>query len=98
VVENPGKTLQDDTAKPINLPEHITVREDSSGRPAAVKMVRQKGVAAIIDHWRIDDEWWRRELISRIYYVVILSSGQRMVLFKDLITGVWYRQEHQSNF
>ncbi len=49
-------------------------------------------VAAIDDRWRVDDEWWRSEPISRLYYAVRLASGQRLVLYKDLVSGGWYRQ------
>jgi hypothetical protein len=48
----------------------------------------------IEDRWRIDDEWWRAEPVSRLYYNVLLVSGQRLVLYKDLITGDWYEQEY----
>jgi hypothetical protein len=44
--------------------------------------------------WRIDDEWWRAEPVSRRYYNVLLTSGQRLVLYKDIITGNWYEQEY----
>jgi hypothetical protein len=48
----------------------------------------------IEDKWRIDDEWWRAAPLSRFYYNVLLASGQRLVLYKDLVTGEWYQQEY----
>jgi len=62
--------------------------------PAAVRIKRRQNIIAIEDCWRIDDEWWRAEAVSRLYYAVILASGQRMVLSKNLIDNCWYRQSY----
>jgi hypothetical protein len=91
VVENSGKTLRTDTVKPVNIPEPVCVEEDVSGIPVAVRMKRKDVVTDILDRWRIDDEWWRSEPVSRLYYAILLASGQRTVLYKDLVDGRWYR-------
>jgi hypothetical protein len=70
------------------------VEEDISGLPLAVKIPRRQIVAAIEEKWRIDEEWWRSEPISRLYYEVPLSSGQRLEIYKDLIKNCWYRQSY----
>jgi hypothetical protein len=70
----------------------VKTEEDASGLPLAVRMKRRQAIAAIEDKWRLDDEWWRAEAISRLYYNVLLTSGQRLVLYKDLVTGGWYQQ------
>ena len=92
MVENTGKTLRADTYKPVNTPEPVKIEEDASGLPLAVRMKRRQAVISIEDKWRLDDEWWRSEAISRLYYNVLLASGQRLVLYTDLITGGWYQQ------
>jgi hypothetical protein len=94
VVENSGKTLCPGAFKPVNLPEALRVDEDAAGAPAAVRMPRRMMVKTIEDRWRIDDEWWRAEPISRLYYTVMLASGQRLVIYKDLILNLWYRQTY----
>jgi hypothetical protein len=94
VVENTGKALRADTYKPINTPEALQVEEDSSGLPVAVRMKRRQAVVSIEDRWRLDDEWWRAEPVARLYYNVLLTTGQRLVLYKDLITGSWYQQDY----
>ena len=94
MVENSGKTLRADTYRPVNAPEAVEVEEDSSAFPYAVKIPRRQAVVAINDRWRIDDEWWRREPVSRLYYEVLLASGQRLVLYKDLTDDCWYRQSY----
>ena len=70
------------------------MEEDASGLPAAVRGKRRQVITAIEDRWRIDDEWWRVEPISRLYCAVRLASGQRLVLYKDLVTGEWYEQKY----
>ena len=94
MVENTGKTLRADTYKPVNTPEALQVEEDASGFPLAVKGKRRQAIISIEDRWRLDDEWWRAEPVSRLYYNVLLASGQRLVLYKDLVTGGWYEQEY----
>jgi hypothetical protein len=94
MVENTGKTLRTDTYRQVNVPEPVRVEEDASGLPLAVREKRTQVVAAVEDRWRIDDEWWRTQPVSRLYYAVRFASGQRLVLYKDLVTGDWYEQEY----
>ena len=94
MVQNSGKTLRPDAFKPVNLPEPVRVEEDSAGLPVAIRMQRRQTVTAIEDRWRIDDEWWRSEPVSRLYYAVLFTSGQRLVIYKDLNNGQWYRQKY----
>jgi hypothetical protein len=68
------------------------VEEDASELPVAVRLKRRLRIAAIEDKWRIDDEWWRAEPVARLYYNVLLASGDRWMLYKDLVSGEWYRQ------
>ncbi len=44
--------------------------------------------------WRIDDEWWREEPVSRLYYSVLLETGVVLTIFRDLITDKWYKQRY----
>jgi len=80
--------------KPLNMPEALFVEEDPAGSPIAVKLKRRHIIVAIEDFWRIDDEWWRTMPVSRMYYAVILESGRRMMLCKDLIDNHWYQQTY----
>ena len=82
------------TFKPVNLPVPVKIEENKNGRPVAVKDKRRHPVMTIEDCWRIDDEWWRAEPVSRIYYNILLTSGRRMVLYKDLTRDDWYEQEY----
>ncbi len=91
MVADTGKTLRTETIE-LNKPEAVAVVEGPTGLPVAIKTPQRQKVAAIEDRWRIDDEWWRAEPVERLYYVVMLASGVRMVVYKDLAGGGWYRQ------
>jgi len=87
--------LRTDRLRAVNEPRQVTVEVDGTGAPVAVG--RLGGLAdgrieSINETWRIDDEWWR-QIISRLYYEVMLEGGKRVVLFLDLITGSWYLQQ-----
>ena len=88
------KSLRTNASKPLNLPEPLVVEEDLSGAPKAIRLKRHHTIASIEDCWRIDDEWWRSEPVARMYYSVILDSGRRLVLCKDLINKRWYQQSY----
>jgi hypothetical protein len=77
----------------VNLPQTAAVEEDSGGLPVAVVLSpdRRETVECVLDRWRLDDEWWRSAAVCRLYYAVMLSSGRRLVIYKDFITGAWYR-------
>lgn len=94
MVEDTGETVRAGAYKPVNAPEIIQVNEDAAGLPVVVKNKRRQRVGYIDDCWRIDDEWWRTEPVSRLYYAVRLASGQKLVIYKDLVTGGWYRQSY----
>ena len=97
--KGPSERGQEDALRPLNVPEAVEVREDGDGRPSAVKTGRAgsagsqwQAVTEITDLWRIDDEWWREEPISRMYYRVSLEDGTAVTVFRDLSVGVWRRQ------
>lgn len=94
MVQDTGKTLQAGTYRSVNLPEPVAVEEGPSGLPLAVRMPRRQAVTSVEERWRIDDEWWRREPILRLYYSLRLASGHRLVLYKDLTDNCWYKQSY----
>jgi hypothetical protein len=92
VVADTGKTLRADAYRPVNVPEPVRVEEDADGLPVAVKEKQRQNITAIEDRWRIDDEWWREGPVKRFYYTVRFAAGLRLVLYKDLVSGGWYKQ------
>jgi len=86
--------LRTGATKPLNLPEALQVEEDRAGMPVAVRLKRRHTVLTVEDCWRIDDEWWRSEPVSRLYYTVVLDSGRRMILCHNLIDRHWFSQSY----
>ena len=86
--------------KPANGPalssdrrSRVSTASDTSNGPALRgSKDRWREVPEILDSWRIDDEWWRKQPVSRLYYRVLLEDGTVVGLFKDLVSGEWYRQ------
>lgn len=93
MVSHSRATLRFDQLRALNQPRPLKVDCDRTGKPLSLFWHgRRRKVQAIKDHWRIDDEWWRRP-ICRHYYLVQLDGGILEVLFCDMITGRWYRQK-----
>lgn len=71
--------------------------EEGRGGPARVEKRGGEGppgrrrVDAVVEEWRIDDEWWRTP-IHRRYVEVVLEGGAHVVLFEDLVSGEWFMQ------
>jgi hypothetical protein len=107
MVKDSGTTVRADRLRPLNTPRPLRVETDERGRPTAVGLSGQGSgarsrpplprprtripVEEILDRWRIDDEWWRKE-VSRMYFHVALEGGQLLTLFQDLTTARWYGQ------
>jgi hypothetical protein len=89
MIQGANKALKSTTFKTLNAPIPISVRENQSGRPLSIS---NQSITSIEDTWRIDDEWWRQTRIERMYWSVMLESGQGMVIFKDGVGKKWYRQ------
>jgi hypothetical protein len=96
MVAHPRTPVRVDRLRALNAPEVASVELDANGQPRAVRRSQIKGggqaVEAVIESWRIDDEWWRQP-ISRLYHDVMLEGGGHVVLFKDLVTGEWFAQQ-----
>lgn len=68
---------------------------DDLERPHAVHFEGEmRGVAAIQDRWRIDDEWWRESAVSRCYYQLQLEGGRVITVYRDLAGGGWWEQRY----
>ncbi|MSQ21825.1 MAG: hypothetical protein EXR53_00745 [Dehalococcoidia bacterium] len=50
-------------------------------------------VESMADRWRIDDEWWRSEPVSRLYYDCMVDQGLKVTVFHDLVAGQWFLQK-----
>ena len=92
MVPDPRAPLRTDRLRPLNLPQPVNVVLDKLDLPSAIEENgTRKTVDAIIDTWRIDDEWWR-EPIARRYVEVVLNDGGHVVLYEDLTNHTWFLQ------
>jgi hypothetical protein len=81
----------------LNEPMPAAVETSERGGPKAVlwRGVYRR-VAVIHDSWRIDDEWWRDEIVRR-YYLVELDDGRRLTLYRDLRReDTWFAQPYDG--
>ena len=93
MVKNTGTADGADAIRPLNQPIPVTVKTGAKGFPVAVKLRRRWAkVDAVEGRWRIDDEWWRTESVSWMYYECVVAQGQSLTLFQDLVTCEWYEQ------
>jgi len=84
-----------DRLRVLNLPQLVNVELDANGEPRAVRRSRgqetKAEVETVLECWRIDDEWWRKQ-VARRYFEVVLVSGKRVIVFNDVVTGEWWMQ------
>jgi len=80
--------LRTDRLRAVNAPKPVALELDTSGD---LSVSNGGKIEAILETWRIDDEWWRQP-IARAYMEVMLEGGKRLVLFQDLSTGEWFSQ------
>lgn len=94
MVTDPRKAPRPSAVRALNRPAHVHMKADAQGRPTAVFINRRwLQVQDVLETWRMDDEWWRAQPVSRMYYSVEMMVSGAMVLFQDLLTGTWYRQQ-----
>jgi protein ImuB len=79
----------------LNRPRPAKVEASANGEPIALSVGgRRIAVEAVLDRWRVEDEWWRERPVSRMYYRVILEDGRVVDLYRGLGSGRWYRQSY----
>ena len=76
-------------ARRLNEPAAVLVVVENE-IPTAVDRV---GVVAVREEWRVVDRWWTEEPVRRRYFEVVLDTGRNVVVFRDELTGKWYRQQ-----
>jgi len=98
MVAHPRAPLRADRLRALNLPRPVAVTLDAEGLPTAVSETAPdatatavRAVEAVLETWRVDDEWWR-DPISRRYFDVVFEGGGHVVLFEDLVSRSWYMQ------
>ena len=81
--------------RPLNRPRPLRVEAGEDGRPIAVWLSGQRhAVEAVLETWRIDDEWWRERAVSRVYFGLALEDGRVATVYCDLGNGSWFKQPY----
>ena len=107
MVAHPGAAGGHARIRPLNRPRPLRVEagEDACpepgasrsrrGLPAAVWLAgRRYAVEAVLERWRIDDEWWRERPVSRVYYRLALGDGRTVTVYCDMVNGRWAQQAY----
>lgn len=81
--------------RPLNAPQPIRVKTMPNGRPLLLVLGRKRlRVASVTDVWRVTDEWWRDNQVSRTYFETVVEDGRRLTLFLNDATEEWYVQRY----
>ena len=95
LVTKPSVVTRRADLRPLNAPSPLQVQADDQGRIVSVwrqGRLTPRTIAAVQDHWRIDDEWWREHPISRVYYELFLDDGTLLTIYHDLLADLWFEQ------
>ena len=95
MVAHPRATSGLHRVRPLNRPRPLRVEADEQSWPIAVYLSgRRYGVEAVLETWRIDDEWWRERPVSRVYFSLALEDGRTVTVYRDIVTGRWASQSY----
>ena len=75
----------------LNQPRPVNVEADANGTPLTVE---RRAVEAVLETWRIEDEWWRPRPVSRAYWRLLLEDGRTVDVYRDRVRERWYRQAY----
>ena len=73
-------------------PRRCPPRDDKLGTREGGNRVDWRDVDRVVDLWEVDTEWWTAEPVRRRYWRLALSDGGLVTVYRDLITGHWFRQ------
>jgi hypothetical protein len=95
VVAHTGAQGGPGRVRPLNRPRPIKVETGEDGQPTTIWLSgRRHAVEAVLETWRIDDEWWRQRPVCRTYYSLLLEDGRTVTVFRDPIGGRWAMQTY----
>ena len=95
MVANSRAPLGARSLRALNEPVNVAVDADATGSPLAVRRSRwpaPRRVEQVTDTWRIDDEWWRKQAIARVYFTVLFDDGAVLTIYHDLLGEAWFEQ------
>ena len=79
----------------LNPPIPTNVKVNKYQRPTEVTIKgKMSKILEINEVWEINMEWWRPIPTKRIYFRVITSSNNNLIMFLDVPNNDWYIQKH----
>jgi hypothetical protein len=95
MVGHPGTTADTRRIRRLKTPGAIEVEASADGVPLRVCLHGTwQDVSLARRPWRIEQQWWRGEPVRRDYYRVAPQDGPALTVYRDMISGEWYRQEY----
>ena len=53
-------------------------------------------VAAVADCWELETDWWQPKPVARRYWALALAEGGLVTVFRDRLSGSWFRHGGQA--
>ena len=95
MVKDSGAKVRAHRLRALAGPRALSVAINGRGLPRALVFEgAERVVTEIQDRWRIDDEWWREEPVSRMYYELQLDGDRIVTVYQDLTGGAWWLQRY----
>jgi hypothetical protein len=73
----------------LGVPRPVAVGAGGEGHP---ERVDGRVVDSVRESWLIEDRWWTQEPLRRRYWEVVTLEGHNQVVFRDVLSGRWWRQ------
>ena len=90
--ETSGREVSSSRVRQINTPRFILVKERKDKTPLFLEYEGIKyEISGIEDYWLVKDRWWTDKPIYRSYYRVATLDQNIFVIYKDLVTNIWYK-------
>ena len=75
--------------------QELEVETSADGTPCRLRgLGAWQDVSLVRRPWRIDQHWWRGEPVRRDYYRVAPADGPATTIYRDVVSGAWFRQEY----
>ena len=72
----------------------VKVQESVSGVPLAVlSCSRWERIGAVIKHWDVTETLSGEKRLVKSYFEIITELGASLKLFRNQVTGSWYRED-----
>ncbi len=81
--------------RPLNSPQPLEVETNERSAPTGLYLSGHRcAVDSVLETWRIDDEWWREQPVSRVYWRLFLENGCAVDVYRDVARDRWYKQAY----